>query len=71
MLLRQGIKAALPKHRNKHREAAKMSKETGPNERTEQNSRKKLNEMEISNLSDADFKNTGYKDARGTHWVLQ
>ena len=27
---------------------------------------KQLNEMEISNLSHAEFKNTGYKDAQGT-----
>ena len=31
---------------------------------------KELNNMEINNLSDAEFK-TGYKDAQGTHWVLQ
>ena len=27
--------------------------------------------MEISNLSDAEFKNTGYKEALGTQWVFQ
>ena len=27
---------------------------------------KEKNNMEISNLSDAEFKNTGYKDAQGT-----
>ena len=27
---------------------------------------KELNEMEISYLLDAEFKNTGYKDAQGT-----
>ena len=31
---------------------------------------KELNKMEISNLSDTEFK-TGYQDAQGTHWVLQ
>ena len=36
----------------------------------EQNSRKELNEMEISNLSDAEFK-TVYQDAQRNHWVLQ
>ena len=36
----------LPKRRDKH----------GPNERTDQNSRKELNEIEISSLSDAEFK---------------
>ena len=32
---------------------------------------KELNKREISNLSDAEFKNTGYKDGQGTQWVLQ
>ena len=32
------------------------TKKYGPNERTDKNSRKKLNEMEIRNLSDAEFK---------------
>ena len=32
---------------------------------------KELNEMEISNLSDAQFKTLGYQDAPGTHWVHQ
>ena len=27
---------------------------------------KELNKMEISNLSDAEFKNSGYKDVQGT-----
>ena len=27
---------------------------------------KELNKMEISNLPDAEFQNTGYKDAQGT-----
>ena len=27
---------------------------------------KELNEMETINLSDAEFKNTGYKDVQGT-----
>ena len=45
-------------HRNKHREAANMrrQKKHGPNERTEQNSRKRTKKMEISNLSDAELK---------------
>ena len=33
-----------------------MTKKHGPNERTDQNSRKRTNKMEISNLSDAEFK---------------
>ena len=46
-------------HRNKHREAAKMRRQGNmeeTNERTDQNSRKRANKMEISNLSDAEFK---------------
>ena len=43
-------------HRNKHREAAKMRRQRNMAQIKEQNSRKELNEMEISNLSDAEFK---------------
>ena len=46
-------------HRNKHREAAKMRKPRSIDQmkKTDQNSKKKkLNEMEISNLSVAEFK---------------
>ena len=32
---------------------------------------KELNKMEISNLSGAEFRNTGYKGAQGNQWVLQ
>ena len=45
-------------HRNKHREAANMrrQKKHGPNERTEQNSRKRTKQMETSKLPDVEFK---------------
>ena len=33
-----------------------MTKKHGPNERTDQNSRKRTNKMEISNVTDAEFK---------------
>ena len=32
---------------------------------------KEVNEIEISNLPDAEFKNNGYQNAQRTHQVLQ
>ena len=51
------VKAALI-HRNKHREAAKMRRQRNMAQMKEQikTPKKDLNEMEISNLSDAEFK---------------
>ena len=45
-------------HRNKHREAAKMRRQRHRAQMKEQNKtpEKELNKMEISNLSDAEFK---------------
>ena len=45
-------------HRNKHREAAKMRRQRNMAQRKEQikTPEKELNKMEISNLSDAEFK---------------
>ena len=45
-------------HRNKHREAAKLRRQRNMAQMKEQNKipEKELNEMEISNLSDAEFK---------------
>ena len=45
-------------HRNKHREAAKTRKQRNMAQMTEQirSSEKELNKMEISNLSDGEFK---------------
>ena len=60
MPLRQEVKAALPNRGQKQTQGGCPNEETkkyGPNERTEQNSKKKeLNKMEINNLSDAAFK---------------
>ena len=55
-------------HRNKHREAAKTRRQRNLAQVNEQNKtpEKELNEMEISNLSDAEFKTLLYKDAQGT-----
>ena len=45
-------------HRNKHRDAAKMRRQRNMAQMKEQikTPEKELNEMEISNLSDAEFK---------------
>ena len=45
-------------HRNKHREAAKMGRQRSMAQMKEQihTPEKELNEVEISNLSDAEFK---------------
>ena len=45
-------------HRNKHREAAKKSRQRNMTQMKEQSKtpEKELNEMEINNLSDAEFK---------------
>ena len=52
--------------RNNHREAAKMRTQRNMAHVKEQikTPENKLNEMQISNLSDAEFK-TGYKDVQG------
>ena len=54
MLLRQGVKAALSNTQKQTQRGCQIeeTKKYGPNERTE----KELNEMEITNLSDAEFK---------------
>ena len=54
----QGIIEALP-NTQKLTQGGCQNKETknhGPNEKTDQNSRKRTNKMEISNLPDAEFK---------------
>ena len=58
MLPRQGVKAALPIYRNIHREAAKMRRQRNMAQMKDQikTLEKELNKMEISNLSDAEFK---------------
>ena len=54
----QGVKAALPNTQKQAQGGCQIeeTKKYSPNERREKNSRKKLNEMEISNLPDAEFK---------------
>ena len=55
-------------HRNKHREAAKIRRQRNMAQMKEQikTPEKELNKVQIIKLSDAEFKNTGYKDAQGT-----
>ena len=58
MLPRHRVKAALS-NTQKQTQGGCQNEETkkySPNERIDQNSRKKLNKMEISNLSDEEFK---------------
>ena len=72
MLLRQGVKAALP-NTQKQTQGGYQTEETkkyGPNERTEQTPEKELNKMDISNLSDAEFKTLVIRMLK-THWVWQ
>ena len=53
---------------DKQRQAAKMKRQRNMAQMKEQikTPEKELNKMEISNLSDAEFKKTPYKDAQGT-----
>ena len=58
MLLRQGVKAALP-NTQKQTQGGCQIEETqkyNPNERMKQTSEKELNGTEIANLSDTEFK---------------
>ena len=55
---RQGVKAALPNTQKQTQGGCQLeeTKKYSSGERIDQNSRKRLREMEISNLSDAEFK---------------
>ena len=56
-VLRQGVKAALPETQKQTQGGCQNeTKKYGPNEKENKNPEKELNEMEISNLSDAQFK---------------
>ena len=43
----------------------------GPNERTSQNSRKRIKQNGDKQSIRCSIQNTGYQDSQGTHWVLQ
>ena len=49
----------------------RRQKKYGPNERTEQNSRKRLKQNGDKQSIRYRVQNTGYKDAQGIQWVLQ
>ena len=57
MTLRQGVKVALLNTQKQIEGNCQIedTKKDGPNERTEHNPEKELNEMQITNLSDAEF----------------
>ena len=68
MLLRQGVKAALP-NTQKQTQGGCQNKETkkyGPNERTDQNSRERAQQNGDKQTVRCRVQNTGYKDAQGT-----
>ena len=72
MLLRQGVKAALS-NTQKQTQGGCQIQETkiyGPNERTEQTPEKELNKMDISNLSDAEFKTPVMRMLKDLHEEL-
>ena len=72
MLLRQGVKAALP-NTQKQKQGGCQNEETkkyGPNDGTEQNSRKKTKQNGDKQPIRCRVQNTGYEDAPGTHWVI-
>ena len=58
MLLRQGVKEALPNTQKQIQRGCQFeeTEKYSPNERTEKTSEKELNKMEISKLSDAELK---------------
>ena len=64
MLLRQSNQLYLI-HRNKHRVAAKLRRQRNTAQMKEQNKtpEKELSDMEIANLSDAEFKTMCNQDA--------
>ena len=69
MLLRKGVKAALP-NSQKQTQRGCQNDETnkyGPNEKTEQNSRKRTKQNGDMQPIRCSVKNTGDQDAPGTH----
>ena len=74
MLLKQGVKAALPNNTQKQAQGTtnlrRQRKMAQIKEQTK-TQKKELNKMEITNLSDAELKNTSDQDARRTLRVQQ
>ena len=73
MLLRQGVKAALPNAQKQTQGGCQIeeTKKYGPNERIEQNSRKRTKQNGNKQPIRCTVQNTGDKDAQRSHWVLQ
>ena len=68
MLPRQGVIAALP-NTQKQTQGGCQKEETkkhGPNERTDQNFRKRIKQKKYEQSIRCRIQNTGYKDAQGT-----
>ena len=65
---RHRVKAALPNYRNKHSETTKMKRQGNMAQMKEQIKapEKELNNMEISNLSDTEFKTLLYGCSRNS-----
>ena len=68
MLLRQGIKAALPNTQKQTQGGCQIeeTKKYGPDERTEQNPRKRTKQNGDSQPIRCRVHNTGYRDAQRT-----
>ena len=73
MLLRQGVKAALPNIQTQTQRSCQNdeTKKNGPNERTEQKSGKSTKWKGYKQPIRCRVQNTSYKDAQTNHWVLQ
>ena len=73
MLLRQGVKAALLITQKQIQGGCQMekTKKYGPNERTEQNTRKEDKQNGDSQPIRCRINNTGYQDAQRISWVWQ
>ena len=68
MLLRQGVKAALPNTQKQTQGGCQIeeAKKYGPNERTEQNPRKRTKQNRDSQPTTCRVQNTGDEDAQIT-----
>ena len=74
MLLKQGVKAALPNTQEKKNQKntqggcqIEETKKHGPNQRTEQNTRKRTKQNRGNQLIRCRVQNTGDQDAQRTH----
>ena len=73
-LLQQGVKATLPNNTQKQTQGGCQNEETkkhGPDERINENSRKRTKQNGDKQSTRCRVQNTGYQDALGPDWVLQ